>query len=130
MLWIVIFGVLSGISLVAFIIAEIFWHKDFSDWVSPLSITIFIIAILMCVSFVIVRVCEKQNCLAFEETKVMLAETSNGATALENAGLTNSMVEYNSWLTSAKVKVRRYGAWSVYYGLGVEDMAYISLSGS
>lgn len=130
MLWIVIFGVLTVLAIVAIVVANICWERDFSDWLMPVSICLLVLAALFFIGFGGMRMSEKHNCHIFEETKTMMVEVTNNAETLENIGLTNSVIEYNAWLAKAKAGVKNYGAWSIYYGLGVEDMEYISLGDS
>lgn len=130
MLWIVIFGVLTILAIVAIVVANKYWNKDFSDWLMPVGVCSLVLVGLIVLCLGCVRICEKNNCRVFNETKVMVVEVANDAEALENIGLTNSVIEYNMWLAKAKAGVKAYGAWSLYYGLGVEDMEYISLGGS
>lgn len=130
MLWIVIFGVLTVLAIVAIVVANICWERDFSDWLMPVSICLLVLAALFFIGFGGMRIGEKHNCHIFEETKTMMVEVTNNAETLENIGLTNSVIEYNAWLAKAKAGVKNYGAWSIYYGLGVEDMEYISLGDS
>jgi RsiW-degrading membrane proteinase PrsW (M82 family) len=130
MLWLVVFGVIVVISVIALIISRIFWAYDFSDWLTPLSVCVLIVSFVIGAALLGVRVESKQECLAFEETKSMLVSSVDNTKNLENAGITSTIVEQNKWLANAKASVREYGVWSFYYNLGVEEMEYISLGGS
>ena len=130
MLWIVVFGVLTVLAIVAIVVAHVCWDRDFADWLMPVGICSLVLVGLTVFCLCTVRICEKNNCRTFNETKVMVVEVAKDAEALENMGLTNSVIEYNMWLAKAKANAKAYGAWSLYYGLGVEDMEYISLGGS
>lgn len=131
MMWLVVFGVVFVLSIVALIISShALWEYDFSDWLTPLSACAMVISLVIGVALLGVRVGAKQECLAFEETKSMLISSVNNAENLENAGITSTIVEQNKWLANAKASVREYGVWSFYYNLGVEEMEYISLGGA
>ena len=130
MMWLVVFGVIVVISVIALIISRVLWQYDFSDWLTPLSVCVMALSLIMGIAALGTRVTAKQKCIAFEETKSMLISSVNNAENLENAGITSTIVEQNKWLANAKASVREYGVWSFYYDLGVEEMEYISLGGS
>lgn len=130
MMWLVVFGVIVVISVIALIISRVLWEYDFSDWLTPLSVCVLIVSFVIGAALLGVRVESKRECLAFEETKSMLVSSVDNAENLENAGITGVIVEQNKWLANAKASVREYGVWSFYYNLGVEEMEYISLGGS
>ena len=130
MMWLVVLVVAFAISIIALVISHIFWECDFSDWLTPISICVMIISLLIGVALVGMRVEAKQDCLAFEEAKSMCISSTADAEHLENMGITGAVIELNMWLVNAKASVQEYGAWSIYYGLGVEEMEYISLGGS
>ena len=130
MMWLVVLMVAFAISIIALVISHIFWEYDFSDWLTPISICVMILSLLIGVALVGMRVEAKQNCLAFEEAKSMCLSNVADAENLENMGINSAIIELNMWLVNAKTSVQEYGAWSLYYGLGVEGMEYISLGGS
>jgi hypothetical protein len=131
MMWLVVFGVIVVLSVVALIISSrVLWKYGFADWLTPLSACVLIISLTIVLMLLGVRVESKRECLAFEETKSMLISSVDNAKNLENAGITSTIVEQNKWLANAKASVREYGVWSCYYNLGVEEMEYISLGGS
>jgi hypothetical protein len=130
MMWLVVFGVIVVISVIALIISRIFWAYDFSDWLTPFSVCVLIVSFVIGAALLGVRVESKQECLAFEETKSMCLSNVADAENLENMGINSAIIELNMWLVNAKTSVQEYGTWSLYYGLGVEGMEYISLGGS
>ena len=130
MMWLVVLAVVVAISIIALVVSHFLWEYDFSDWLSPISICVMIISLGIGVALVGVRVEAKQNCRAFEEAKSMCISSVADAENLENMGINGAIIELNMWLVNAKTSVQEYGAWSLYYGLGVEGMEYISLGGS
>ena len=130
MMWLVVFGVVFVISIIALVISRILWQYDFSDWLTPISVCAMIISFLIGMGLVGMRVEAKQECLVFEETKSMFVSNIANAVNLEYVGIYSAIVEQNKWLANAKISVREYGVWSFYYDLGVEEMEYISLGGS
>lgn len=130
MVWLVIPAVIIAISLIALIISQIYWAYDFSGWLTPVSACVMIISLILYGALVGLRAEAKQECLAFEEAKSMCVSSIADAENLENMGINGTIVELNMWLVNAKARVQEYGAWSLYYGLGVEEMEYISLGGS
>lgn len=131
MMWLVVFGVIAVVSTIALIISSrALWHYDFADWLTPLSACVMIISLGIGVTLLGVRIETERECLAFEEAKSMLISSIDNAENLENAGITDAVVEQNKWLVYAKTSVHEYGVWSFYYNLGIEEMEYISLGGS
>jgi hypothetical protein len=78
-------------------------------------------AILAC------RLEAKREIQAFEETRNMIEMVIDESSETENFGLTQTIIEKNMWLVEANAFVKKYGKWSVYYGLNIEDLKYLSL---
>ena len=130
MMWLIIFGAIFAISIIALVVSRALWRYDFSDWLTPLSVCTMIISLVVCVGLLAARVEAKQQCLAFEEVKSMCISNVANAENWENVGITGTIIEQNTWLVNTKASVREFGVWSIYYNLGVEEMEYISLGGS
>ena len=123
----IIFGTISVISIIAFIVARACWVCDFSDWLTPISVFVCISSLLLTLGLGVTRIEYKYDCLAFEETKTIIAEVTTNADDLESIGLISTIIEKNTWLVKAKSSVRKYGVWSLAYGLDIENMEYICL---
>ena len=46
---------------------------------------------------------------------------------LENFGITETILEYNEWLESAKARKEVYGNWSFYRDIDLESMKYLGV---
>ena len=47
-----------------------------------------------------------------------------------NFGITETILDYNQWLESAKAKKQAFGNWSFYCNIPVEELNYIGLGGA
>ena len=125
--WLVVFGILALLSIVGFVLSRIFWVKDWSDWVEIVSIIVLVLSILFGGATLACRLDVKKNIQYFEETRNMIEIVVNKSSETENFGITQSVIERNMCLVEAKASVKKYGAWSIYYGLNIEDLEYLSL---
>ena len=69
----------------------------------------------------------KQEYETYISTQEMVEEIYDEDSTLENAGLTNKIIELNNWLTKARASKEVYGNWSMYYLLDLESLDYIQL---
>lgn len=127
MMCLVIFGAIVLLSIVGIILSSIFWEKDWTDWAMPISIIALVCSIFITITMVFCRIDATKKIQCFEETRDMITITVNSNNETENFGVTQAIIEKNTWLVEVKTSVKKYGMWSLYYGLGIEDLEYISL---
>ncbi len=77
---------------------------------------------------VILPLCAKEEYTTYISTQEMVEEIYNENSTLENAGLTNKIIELNNWLTKARASKEIYGNWSMYYALNLNELDYIQLN--
>ena len=70
----------------------------------------------------------KKEYTIYISTQEMVEEIYNENSTLENAGLTNKIIELNNWLTRARASKETYGNWSMYYNLNLNELDYIRLN--
>lgn len=63
------------------------------------------------------------------EKAQMIEQVIESSGDLENAGISNAIIEYNSWLAEAKTSKARYGIWSSYYYVDISGMDYLTSKG-
>jgi hypothetical protein len=129
MLWIFIFIGLAILSVVGIVVSNKCWHTDWADWLMLLSGIALVAAILFGGVSIAFRFVAKAEIVQFEETREVVIVSVGNGTNLENVGITQTVIDSNKWLTGAKASAKTLGLWSIYYGLGVEDMEYIKLGG-
>lgn len=130
MLWIVVFSVLGVISIAGIILGKIFWVTDWSDWLVPCSAIALVFAIFIGGCAVAIRHEMIQEVATYEETRLMVTQSVENGSDMENIGITQTIIEQNHWLAEAKSSLKLYGMWSMYYDLGIENMDYIQLGGN
>lgn len=127
MMWLVVVGAIMLLSIVGIILSHFFWETDWSDWVMPISITALVGSIIITIPIVFGRIEATKKIECFEETRNMITITVDNNDETENFGVTQAIIEKNTWLVGVKTSVKKYGRWSLYYGLGIENLEYISL---
>lgn len=127
MMWLVVVGAIVLLSIIGIILSHIFWRKDWADWAMPVSIIALVGSIILTIPIIFCRIDATKKIQCFEETRNMITVTVNSNNETENFGVTQAIIEKNTWLVEVKTSVKKYGMWSLYYGLGVEDLEYISL---
>ena len=127
MMWFAVVGAIALLSIVGIVLSHFFWETDWSDWVMPISITVLMCSIIITIPIIACRIDATKKIQCFEETRNMITITVDNNNETENFGVTQAIIEKNTWLVETKTSVKKYGMWSLYYGLGVEDLEYISL---
>lgn len=127
MMWLVVVGAIVLLSIIGIILSHIFWRNDWADWAMPVSIIALVGSIIITIPIVFGRIEATKKIQCFEETRNMITITVDNNDETENFGVTQAIIEKNTWLVEVKTSVKKYGMWSLYYGLGVEDLEYISL---
>lgn len=149
-LWYVTFGllaiaVLSGIACIICVKKEKYWKKrwdraypgdkdyevvcnKYNFWTDSVGVpTIVLIAgcffgfICLMVSITEPIKCKKEIAY-FQQQKTYIQYVIENGTDLENIAISQTLIEQNSWLAEAKAELGMFGAWSKYYGSGLEDL--------
>ena len=94
----------------------------------------YIVGTIACIATVILLFCAIFNPIrATEEVAYWsefapmvenLIEDSNG---YQDVGITNKVIDYNSWLAQARSSQEIYGNWSSYYGIDLSQLKYIKI---
>lgn len=127
MMCLVIFGIFALLSIVGIILSNIFWADDWSDWMKLISGIGLVLSIFFSGVTLACRLKAKEQIQCFEETRNMIEIVIDKSSETENYGITQTIVERNMWLVEAKASIKKYGVWSIYYGLNIENLEYLSL---
>ena len=94
----------------------------------------YIIGAIICIATIILLFCAIFNPIcATEEVAYWsefapmvenLIEDSNG---YQDVGITNKVIDYNSWLAKARSSQEIYGNWSSYYNIDLSQLEYIEI---
>lgn len=108
--------------------------KCFWDTLSDSNFVFYIVGTIACIATVILLFCAIFNPIyAAEEVAYWsefapmvenLIEDSNG---YQDVGITNKVIDYNSWLAQARSSQEIYGNWSSYYGIDLSQLKYIKI---
>lgn len=130
MLWFIVCLIIGVISIIGIILSCILWLTDWADWCQPISIIALVAVILSTALFGVARWDAAVSVVAYEETRQMVVQCVENGSDMENIGITHAVIERKQWLAEAKSSLKVYGMWSMYYGLGIEEMNYIELGGN
>ena len=108
--------------------------KCFWDKLSDNNFVFYIIGTATCIVTIILLFCAIFNPISAAEEVAYwsefvpmvenLIEDSNG---YQDVGITNKVIEYNSWLAKARSSQEIYGNWSRYYNLDLSQLEYIKI---
>lgn len=133
-LWYIVIGsvpiLILGIVLI--ICSKRSWCSYDSEYTLELSgVIIIALAITLIITFISLSICfpkmARQEYQTFINTQELVEEIYNEDSTLENAGLTNIIIDLNKWLAEAKASKEIYGNWSMYYALDLDNLEYIQL---
>ena len=79
--------------------------------------TIFIFAIFLILSLIIICTVGSNpgTILKYQNMYSMIEEAINNGTDLENIAITQTKIEFNTWLVDVKTSLERWGNWSLWY---------------
>lgn len=108
--------------------------KRFWDFVSDSDFVFYIIGTLTCIAAVILLFCSifipisaTEEVAYWSEFAPMVENLVDNSTGYQDVGITNKIVEYNSWLAKARSSQEIYGNWSAYFGLDLSQLEYIKI---
>ena len=106
-----------------------FWDK-----LNDNNFIFYIIGTIACIATIVLLFCAIFNPISATEEVAYwsefapmvenLIEDSNG---YQDVGITNKVIEYNSWLAKARSSQEIYGNWSSYYGIDLSQLQYIQI---
>lgn len=108
--------------------------KKFWDKLSDHDFVFYIIGTLTCIATVILLLCAifipisaAESVVYWSEFAPMVENLVDGSTGYQDVGITNKIVEYNSWLAHARSSQATYGNWSPYYNIDLSQLEYIRI---
>lgn len=108
--------------------------KKFWDGLSDHNFVFYIIGTLACIVAVILLVCAifiplsaADSVAYWSEFAPMVENLVDNSSGYQDVGITNKIVEYNSWLAKARSSQEIYGNWSSYYGIDLSQLQYIQI---
>ena len=106
----------------------------FWDGFSDHNFVFYIIGTLTCITAVILLLCSifvpigaAEQVAYWSEFAPMVENLVDNSTGYQDVGITDKIVEYNSWLARARSSQEIYGNWSSYYGVDLSQLQYIQI---
>lgn len=98
---------------------------------APLDIglVLLVIAVMCTVIFGSIFLIHKGRAYSYKEKYdyVMQVVETMSDNQFANLGITNTILDYNSWLAQAKASKSAYGNWSFYKNIDLESMHYLGV---
>ena len=108
--------------------------KRFWSGISDNSFILYIIGTLSCIVAVILLLCAifipidaAEEVVYWSEFAPMVETLVDSSTGYQDVGITNKIVEYNSWLAQARSSQEIYGNWSPYFNIDLSQLEYIKI---
>ena len=109
-------------------------RRRFWDKLSDYNFVFYIIGTITCIVAVILLFCAvfvplgaADQVAYWSEFAPMVENLVDNSTGYQDVGITNKIVEYNSWLARARSSQETYGNWSSYYGIDLSQLQYIQI---
>ena len=106
----------------------------FWDTLSDYDFIFYIIGTLTCIAVVILLLCAifipidaAEQVVYWTKFVPMVENLIDNSTGYQDVGITNKIVEYNSWLAKARSSQEIYGIWSPYFNIDLSQLEYIKI---
>lgn len=113
---------------------RVYKRKEFWDWMDDNEGAFYVIGILcLIVAFIltIVSICVPlqaiQECAYWQQFAPMAEDILASSDNYQSIGITDKVIEYNTWLARARASQETYGNWSMYYKLDLSQLDYIRM---
>ena len=90
-------------------------NENYQNFLCALFIVGLIVLVVTGVFALVVEVGTKSDILLWIEKKDMMQQVVEAGGDLDNISITQTKIEFNNWLASAKVELERWGTWSTWW---------------
>lgn len=90
-------------------------NENYQNFVCALFIIGLIVLVVTGIFALVVEIGAKSDILLWIEKKDMMQQVVEAGGDLDNISITQTKIEFNNWLTSAKVELERWGTWSTWW---------------
>lgn len=94
------------------------------------GVFIAIATLIFCLVAIFNPISAKNKYNKFQEQKVIIEQTIENGTDLENIAISQTIINYNNWLAGAKASKKTYGIFSSYYYLDLDKLQPITKGGN
>ena len=131
MWWIFIGIILIGIIIfgITVIVNRIKYGEfDTDDWFGGLSSLVVCSIVALCIFLPLSILCPldaKKEVLKYKKNYEMIQSVMENGTEYDNIAISQTLIEYNTWLSEAKADKEFWGNWSVYVYEDLDSLEYI-----
>lgn len=108
--------------------------KQFWDWLDDnegVFYVIGVICLIVAIVLTIVSICVPfeavQEYVYWQQFAPMAEDLLVSSNGYQSIGITDKVIEYNTWLAKARASQEAYGNWSMYYKLDLSQLDYIRM---
>ena len=95
--------------------ARISNNEDYQNFVCALFIISLIVLAVTGIFALVVEVGRQSDILLWIEKKDMMQQVVEAGGDLDNISITQTKINFNNWLASARVELERWGPWSTWW---------------
>lgn len=89
-----------------------------------------IVAVIIIIPAITVPIGAMEEVAYWQEFKPMAEDIINNSTSAQALGITDEVIEYNTWLAKARSSQEIWKNWSCYYNIDLSTLDYISIGGN
>ena len=108
-----------------------FWNNaycgDINELLCGLGILFAVVSVILIFVAIFVPLGAQAEAVYWQEFVPMVENTILGSDLLQDIGITEKVVEYNSWLAKARSSQEIYKNFSAYYGIDLSILEYIKI---
>lgn len=110
-----------------------FWYNMYYDVEEGLFITggvCVALAVIFVFISILVPINAAEEAAYWQEFKPMAEDIINNSTSAQALGITDEVIEYNTWLAKVRSSQEIWKNWSSYYNIDLSTLDYISIGGN
>lgn len=103
-------------------------NLDPDDWIvgwGTLIVTVSVALIVFLPACILVPFSAKQEVMKYRNNYEMIQQVIESGTEYDNIAISQTLIEYNAWLSGAKADKQMWGNWSEYVYEDLDSLTYI-----
>lgn len=113
---------------------QVYKRKQFWDWFDDNEGAFYVIGALCLIAAIILTIaaiCAPlgaiEECAYWQQFAPMAEDILASSDKYQSIGITDKVIEYNTWLAKARASQETYGNWSQYYKIDLSQLDYIRM---
>lgn len=111
-----------------------FWDSihctDPGEFLGIAGTVLLVTAVIIALPAIFVPISSAQEVAYWQEFKPMAEDIISNSTSAQALGITDEVIEYNTWLAKARSSQEIWKNWSCYYNIDLSTLDYISIGGN